>query len=101
MQRQEFFKEKSDRGTEEEAKKHLREGGIDSGTEEAEEQMSDLAERCISLLTEGNVMRISPIMQRGSSPLVSSDGFSNNTVAWQVWHPGPNHAPDKHEAKPF
>lgn len=50
------------------------------------------------MLTEGNVMRISSITQRGSSPLVSSDGFSNNTAAWQVWHPGPHHAPDKHEA---
>lgn len=48
MQRWEFFKGKNDRGTEEEAKKEVKEGGIDSGTEEDEEQMSDLAECCIS-----------------------------------------------------
>lgn len=48
QERQRFFKGKSDRGTEEEAKKEVREGGIDSGTEEDEEQMSDLAECCIS-----------------------------------------------------
>lgn len=60
--------------------------------------MSDLAERCISLLTEGNAMRISSITRRGGSHLVSSDGFSNITAARQVWLPGSHHAPDKREA---
>lgn len=94
MQRREFFKGESDG----EAKEVVREGGIDSVTEGDEEEMSDLAECCVSLLTEGNVMRISSITRRGGSHLVSSDGFSNITAACQVWHPGSHRAPDKDEA---
>lgn len=46
-------------------------------------------------------MRISSITRRGGSHLVSSDGFSNITAAWQVWHPGSHHAPDKSTRPPI
>lgn len=75
-----------------------REGGNGGGTEEEWEERAgwggerELADCCISRLTEGNMMRISRIMKRGGSrgnvsrkPPCLLGWIS---AVWQVWHPG-------------